>query len=406
MKLLRRTELFANATRTPYQHQVCRTGLQTFFSCLWYTAPILVGHSIIEFGAVSGTNTSEPKREEMSSTDPLVAPKLALLRLAEELGNVAQACRIMGYSRDSYYRLKKQFDAGGEAALINQSRSRELKKNQGADNIQQKVLEVAFDRPELGQRKVAEMLTNQGMKISHNGVRSVWLRYDLETRQKRFEALMAKSEQGELRITDRQMDAFRVLARRFTDESGELLSKHPGYLLVQDTFEVNHFPNIGRLYLHILVDSYTHFAFARYSPEKSAVACRDFLLEVVFPWVAKNGIHVRKVLTDRGAEFYSSKAPNAYQALLQDRDIEHLLVKAYNSSQLNGLCRQFEKLIETEFFSSIARSNQNARLWKLQERLDQWLENYNNNIAQPARYCYGKTPAETLAASLHLCPAT
>lgn len=342
----------------------------------------------------------------MTKADPRVASKVALLRLAEELGNVAQACRIMGYSRDSYYRLKKQFDAGGESALINQSRSRQLRKNQVAEASQQRILELAFEQPELGQRKVAEILTSEGMKISHNGVRSVWLRYDLETRQKRFEALMAKSDQGELLITDKQMDAFWVMAKRFTDDRGELISKFPGYLLVQDTFEVSHFPKIGRLYLHIVIDSYTHLTFARYSQENNAAACRDFLLEVVFPWARQNNLHLRKILTDRGAEFFNSKVPNEYQVLLREQGIDHLLVKAYNSAQLNGLCRQFEKLVETEFFSSIARSNQNARLWKLQERLDQWLEIYNYKIAQPARYCYGKTPAETLAASLHLCPTT
>ena len=342
----------------------------------------------------------------MAKTDPRVSSKVAFLRLAEELGNVSQACRIMGYSRDSYYRLKKQFDVGGEGALVNQSRSRQLKKNQVAEEIQQRVLELAYERPQLGQRSVAEMLTAQGMKISHNGVRSVWLRYDLETRQKRFEALKAKSDQGELLITDKQMEASRLLASRFTDDSGELISRFPGYLLVQDTFEVDHFHKLGRLYLHIAIDSYTRFAFARYSLDKGAESCRDFLVEEVIPWSEDQRFQLQRILTDRGSEFYQAKTPNAYQTLLQEKGIEHLLVKAFNSSQLNGLCRQFEKLVETEFLSSVARNNQNSRLWKLQERLDEWLDGYNTETRQPARYCYGKTPAETLAASLHLSPTT
>jgi transposase len=342
----------------------------------------------------------------MAKTDPRVSSKIAFLRLAEELGNVSQACRIMGYSRDSYYRLKKQYDKGGEGALVNQSRSRQLRKNQVAEEIQQRVLEFAYENPDLGQRAVAEKLTAQGMKISHNGVRSVWLRYDLETRQKRLEALKAKSDQGELLITEKQMEAFRLLASRFTDDSGELISRFPGYLLVQDTFEVDHFHKLGRLYLHIAVDSYTRYTFARYTLDKDAESCRRFLVEDVIPWSEQQGLRLQKVLTDRGSEFYSSKTPNAYQTLLREKGIEHLLVKAYNSSQLNGLCRQFEKLVETEFLSTVARNNQNKRLWKLQERLDSWMDKYNSKTAQPARYCYGKTPAETLAASLHLCPTT
>ena len=36
----------------------------------------------------------------------IIKPKIGLLNLAEELDNVSQACRIMGYSRDTFYRYK------------------------------------------------------------------------------------------------------------------------------------------------------------------------------------------------------------------------------------------------------------------------------------------------------------
>jgi len=101
----------------------------------------------------------------MAKKDPSVTSKIAFLRLAEELGNVSQACRITGYSRDTYYRLKKQYEMGGEPALRNQSRSRQLPKNQVSADIQNRILEIAYERPELGQRVVAEELTSEGMKV-------------------------------------------------------------------------------------------------------------------------------------------------------------------------------------------------------------------------------------------------
>jgi len=215
---------------------------------------------------------------------------------------------------------------------------------------------------------------------------------------------MAKSDQGAQIITDKQMEAFRLLAQRFMDESGELISKYPGYLLVQDTFTVDKFPDLAPLYLHIVVDSYTRYAFARYYTSKNQNASCDFLLKDILPWFHKKGIYPQKILTDRGAEFYQPRIPNKYQQLLQKHNVEHLLVKAYNSSQLNGLCRQFEKLVETEFFTVAARKGQYRKLQTLQEELNNWLENYNTNTAQPLRYCYGKTPAETLASSIYLYP--
>ena len=342
----------------------------------------------------------------MARKDPSVTSKIAFLHLVQELGNVSQACRITGYSRDTYYRLKKYYAKGGEPALRNQSRSRQLLKNQVSENIQQRILKLACEQPELGQRAVAEELTSNGMKVSHNGVRSVWLRYDLETRRKRLEALKAKSEQGELRITEKQMEAFHMLAHRYMDESGELISKYPGYLLVQDTFTVDKFTDLSPLYLHIAIDSYTRYTFARYYTLNCPKVSSDFLLEYILPWFQKKGIHPKKMLTDRGAEFYQPKTPSDYQILLQQQKIEHLLVKAYNSSELNGLCRQFEKLVETEFFSKIARKGQYTQLQTLQDELDQWLEEYNTDTAQSSRYCYGKTPTETLASSIHLYPTS
>jgi len=47
--------------------------------------------------------------------------KLSLLQLAAELGNVSKACQIMGYHRDSFYEIKRAFQMGGTAALINRT---------------------------------------------------------------------------------------------------------------------------------------------------------------------------------------------------------------------------------------------------------------------------------------------
>jgi len=120
--------------------------------------------------------------------------KIALLNLAKQLDNVAQACRVMGYSRDSYYRLKKLYEAGGEAALEEKPRQKPNLKNRVPREIESRVLEVTFQQPAFGQGRVAKELRRRGFIISPAGVRCVWVRHGLETMQKRIERNSTENE--------------------------------------------------------------------------------------------------------------------------------------------------------------------------------------------------------------------
>ncbi|MDW0780235.1 helix-turn-helix domain-containing protein, partial [Mannheimia haemolytica] len=56
------------------------------------------------------------------SNNPLIKHKTGLLNLAEELGNISQACKVMGMSRDTFYRYQQAVEQGGVDALLNQNR--------------------------------------------------------------------------------------------------------------------------------------------------------------------------------------------------------------------------------------------------------------------------------------------
>ncbi|HHD2053484.1 TPA: helix-turn-helix domain-containing protein, partial [Klebsiella pneumoniae] len=145
----------------------------------------------------------------------VIKHKAGLLNLAEELSNVSKACKIMGVSRDTFYRYRELADEGGVDALINRSRRVPNLKNRTDDATEQAVIDYAIAFPAHGQHRTSNELRKQGVFISGSGVRSIWLRHNLENFKKRLKALEEKVARDGIELTDSQSAA---LERKACDD--------------------------------------------------------------------------------------------------------------------------------------------------------------------------------------------
>jgi len=319
----------------------------------------------------------------------IIKHKVGLLNLAEELGNVSQACRVMGLSRDTFYRYKAAVDQGGVEALISKDRRRPNLKNRVDEHTESAVVAYAVEEPAHGQVRASNELRKKGVFISPSGVRSVWLRHRLARFKDRLRTLEEK-----LILTESQIQA---LERKKQDDEacGEIETAHPGYLGSQDTFYVGTLKGVGRIYQQTFIDTYAKVGFAKLYTTKTPITAADLLNDRVLPFYEEHQLPLLRILTDRGTEYCGKAETHDYQLYLAINDIDHSKTKT-RSPQTNGICERFHKTILQDFYQVTFRKKIYRDLETLQTDLDQWLFKYNHQRTHQGKMCCGRTPMETL----------
>jgi len=330
----------------------------------------------------------------LHTNNPIIKHKAGLLNLAEELGNVSKACKIMGVSRDTFYRYQELVEDGGIDSLINQSRRTPNIKNRVDEETENAVVTYAIEFPAHGQARTSNELRKKGVFVSGSGVRSIWLRHNLENFKKRLLALEAKVANDGIILTEEQVVALEK--KKQDDEAcGEIETHHPGYLGSQDTFYVGNLKGVGRIYQQTFVDTYSKVAFAKLYTTKTPITSADILNDRVLPFFEAQELPMLRILTDRGTEYCGKVEQHDYQLYLAINDIDHTKTKARHP-QTNGICERFHKTILTEFYQVAFRKNLYSSLEELQKDLDEWIDYYNNHRTHQGKVCCGRTPMETL----------
>lgn len=330
-----------------------------------------------------------------SVTQGVIKHKVGLLNLAAELGNVSRACKVMGFSRDTFYRYQSAVEAGGVEALIEANRKKPNPKNRVDQATEDAVLAFTLEQPAYGQVRVSNELRKTGVFISPSGVRSIWLRHGQESFKRRLAALEKHVAETGVVLTESQIQA---LERKQDDDvaHGEIETEHPGYLGSQDTFYVGTIKGVGRIYQQTFVDTYSKWAAAKLYTTKTPITAADLLNDRVLPFFAEQGMGVLRILTDRGTEFCGKPESHDYQLYLALNDVEHSKTKA-NHPQTNGICERFHKTILQEFYQVAFRRKIYRSIEEVQSDLDGWITHYNNERTHQGKMCCGRTPMQTLS---------
>jgi transposase InsO family protein len=333
------------------------------------------------------------------TTDQKVARrKLSMLELAAELNNVSKACRIMGYSRQQFYEIRRNFQTYGAEGLIDRlPGARGPHPNRVSAEVEQAILDHCLDHPSHGALRVAQELMLKGVQVSSGGVRGVWSRHSLLTRHERLLRLEKATAERKIELSDEQIR----LLERFSPEFRErhIEASHTGDLVAVDTFFVGTLKGVGKVYLQTAIDCFSRCAWARLYPNKMPVTAVHLLNTDVLPIFEQHKARITTILSDNGREFCGRPDRHPYELFLQLEDIEHRTTRV-KRPQSNGFVERLHRTLLDEHFRVMGRKKWYETIEEMQADLDVYLVTYNTKRPHQGRAMRGRTPQKAFTDGL------
>jgi transposase InsO family protein len=326
----------------------------------------------------------------MTTKNKVARRKLSLLELASELNNVSKACHLMGYSRQQFYEIRRNYQTYGAQGLLDRIPGpKGPHPNRVSEEVEKAILEYSLHQPTHGPLRVAQQLVLQNIQVSAGGVRGVWGRHNLLSRHERLLRLEQTVREQSLMLTDAQVR----LLERFSPEFRErhIETKHTGDLVAVDTFFAGTLKGVGRIYLQSAIDCHSRYAWGRLYTSKLPVTAVHLLNEDVLPFFERHGTKVTTVLSDNGREFCGRPDRHPYELFLQLEGIEHRTTKV-RRPQSNGFVERLHRTLLDEHFRIEGRKKWYETVAEMQKDLDAYLKRYNNDRTHQGRNMMGRTP--------------
>jgi transposase InsO family protein len=326
----------------------------------------------------------------MTTEQKVARRKLSLLELAADLNNVSKACQVMGYSRQQFYEIRRNYQTFGAEGLLDKlPGTRGPHPNRVSPEIEQAVLEHSLKHPTHGPLRLSQELMLQGINISSGGVRGVWSRHNLLTRHERLLRLERETRERKLELTDQQIRLLERFSPEFRERHIEV--HHTGELLAVDTFLVGALKGVGRVYLQSVIDCFSRHAWGRLYTSKLPVTAVHVLNNDVLPFFEQHQLAIQTILSDNGREFCGRPDRHPYELFLQLEGIEHRTTKV-RRPQSNGFIERLHRTLLDEHFRVQGRTKWYENVDQMQADLDTFLLHYNTKRPHQGRNMQGKTP--------------
>jgi transposase InsO family protein len=328
----------------------------------------------------------------MTTEKKVARRKLSLLELASELGNVSRACRIIGYSRQQFYEIRRNYQVHGAKGLVDRLPGpKGPHPNRVSEEIEKAVLDHSLANPSHGCLRVAEELALRGHQVSSGGVRGVWSRHNLLSRHERLLRLEQAVSREKIELKPEQIR----LLERFSPEFRErhIETGGVGELVAVDTFMVGHLKGVGRVYLQSVIDCHSRYAWGRLYTSKLPLTAVHVLNEDVLPFFEQHGVPIKTILSDNGREFCGRPDRHPYELFLQLEDIEHRTTRV-RRPQSNGFVERLHRTLLDEHFRVQGRQKWYESVEQMQKDLEEYLVLYNTRRPHQGRGMNGRTPLQ------------
>lgn len=314
----------------------------------------------------------------MTLEDSIHSQRLRVLRDAEHLGNVSEACRRHGMSRTLFYRLRHRLEQYGPDGVHPKRRGVRCGRPPAVSvQTERRVIALALAWPTCGPQWYADQLARDGVPIAATTIWRLLRRQQLGTRMARLAVL----EQASAATTG-------LLTERTAKPARHVEAAEPGDLLSLDTFYVGKLKGVGKVWQITGCDVASSFAWARLViGEVTAAAVLSFLREVVRPTYRTAGWRLARVLTDNGKEFKGAFATGC----------ERLGIRVTRTKPrhawTNGFVERLQKTILHEHWRIAFRRQYFTGHRALQRSLDRFLRFYNYERTHRGYRLRGRTPA-------------